>query len=88
MPTISMFYGIIIAMFQEDKVQHNKPHLHVKYAEYSAVYDLEGDLLAGKLPKKQARQVEIWIGLHKADLKTNWALIQAGEAHYKIEPLK
>lgn len=31
MPTISMFYGIIIRMLFMDKQQHNLPHLHVEY---------------------------------------------------------
>lgn len=32
MPTISMFYGILVAMFFEDSDRHNLPHLHVRYA--------------------------------------------------------
>ena len=30
MPTISMFYGIIIRMLFMDTQQHNLPHLHVE----------------------------------------------------------
>ena len=33
MPTISMFYGILIQMFWAD---HAPPHFHVLYAEYEA----------------------------------------------------
>jgi len=33
MPTISMFYGIIITMFYKE---HNPPHFHVRYGGYRA----------------------------------------------------
>ena len=31
MPTICMFYGIIIRMMFMDNQQHNLPHIHVEY---------------------------------------------------------
>jgi hypothetical protein len=31
MPTISMFYGIIVSMFFEINDQHHLPHVHVRY---------------------------------------------------------
>lgn len=32
MPTISMFYGILVAKLFEDNDRHNLPHIHVWYA--------------------------------------------------------
>ena len=32
MPTISMFYGILVAILFEDNDRHNLPHIHVRYA--------------------------------------------------------
>ena len=32
MPTISMFYGILVAMLFEDNDRHNLPNIHVRYA--------------------------------------------------------
>jgi hypothetical protein len=32
MPTISMFYGIIVRMYALDNKQHHLPHIHVEYA--------------------------------------------------------
>ena len=29
MPTISLFYGMIVSMFYYDNKQHNSPHIHV-----------------------------------------------------------
>lgn len=32
MPTISMFYGILIAILFEDNDPHHLPHIHVRYS--------------------------------------------------------
>ena len=54
MPTISMFYGIIIRMYALDNKQHHLPHIHVEYAEAEAVFQIpDGELLEGMLPNKQ-----------------------------------
>jgi len=37
MPTISLFYGIIIYMYYFDNKEHKMPHIHANYAEYDAV---------------------------------------------------
>jgi len=54
MPTISMFYGILIKMFFRDVERHNLPHIHADYQGETAVYSIpEGNLLAGQMsPKK------------------------------------
>lgn len=89
MPTISMFFGIIIRMFFTDNKEHKMPHIHVQYSEYEATYAIEsGELLAGELPKKQARLVEAWIEIRKEDLLADWQLAVNGEMPFKIEPLK
>jgi hypothetical protein len=35
MPTISMFYGIVIRMYC-DRSEHNPPHFHAYYQDYTA----------------------------------------------------
>ena len=51
MPAISMFYGLIVAMYYLDTKQHKLPHIHVKYAESEAVYQIpDGNLLEGSIP--------------------------------------
>ncbi len=48
MPTISMFYGIIVYMYYVDNKQHQIPHIHVKYQEHEAVVSIpDGELLEG-----------------------------------------
>lgn len=55
MPTVSMFYGILIRMYYDD---HNPPHFHAFYNEYEAMFDFNGNLLDGKFPKKELKLVE------------------------------
>lgn len=85
MPTISMFYGILIRMFADD---HNPPHIHAVYGDEKAIFDLEGNLREGSLPPKKVRMVQTWIDIHEEDLKANWKLAQEGEDLFKIDPLK
>ncbi len=51
MPTISMFFGIIVRMYNEKGGQHNFPHVHAEYQGEEIVVDLEGNILEGKFPK-------------------------------------
>ncbi len=48
MPTISMFYGIIVSMFFEIQEKHHLPHIHIRYQGYKASIAIEDTrLLAG-----------------------------------------
>ncbi len=49
MPIISRFYGIVITMYFND---HNPPHFHAKYSGYEALFNFDGLLLEGELPKR------------------------------------
>lgn len=56
MPTISMFYGILIRMFFKDTDKHNLPHIHVEYQGDVAVYSIpDGDVLAGRIPPSKSK---------------------------------
>ena len=88
MPTISMFFGIIIRMYYAP-AEHNPPHIHVYYQEYKSVINiLTFDTIAGELPTKQQRLVIAWIEIHKDELIADWELCQNGEKPFSIEPLK
>jgi len=88
MPIISMFYGIIIRMYLLDNKQHNSPHIHAKYAEFEASISIDdGEILVGKLPRKQLRLVQAWIELYKDELMADWEISIGGENPYKINPL-
>ena len=89
MPTISMFYGILVFMYALDTQRHHLPHIHLQYAEFSAVVQIpNGELLEGSLPPKQSKLVQAWIALHHEELMADWALAAAGSTPYKIEPLR
>ena len=87
MPIISQFFGIIVSMYFEEKSKHNLQHIHVRYNEYKAIYDFDGNTLKGKLPLKQSKLVEAWIIIHKEDLITLWNLMQEDGNYYRIKPL-
>jgi len=82
MPTIAMFYGMIVQMYSDD---HNLPHIHVRNAEFKASYDLDGKLLAGKLPLKQHNFIVAWIQLNKELLEANWENVKCNVPVIKIE---
>lgn len=86
MPTISLFYGISIQMFYDD---HPPPHLHARYNEFKARYEIStGDLLSGELPKQAHRLVQEWISLNRQSLADNWARMEKGEPMEYIEGLE
>ena len=88
MPTLSIFFGIIIYMYKEDGGKHNLPHIHAEYGEYEAVFDLDGNKIEGDLPKKKIRMVQTWIDIHQEDLMANWKLITNGQQIFRIPPLQ
>lgn len=88
MPTLSMFFGILIKMNWKDFGKHNMAHFHAFYSEYEAVFDLDGEILSGEFPKKQAALVKAWALLRNEDLQANWKLAAEGEETFRIEPLR
>ena len=89
MPTISMFYGILVSMFFEDNDRHSLPHIHVRYAGERASFAIDdGRLLAGNLPPKQTKLVQAWIAIHTEELLTDWTLAVNGEQPFRIAPLQ
>ncbi len=86
MPTISMFFGIIIRMYYAPK-EHNPPHIY--YNEHVVVINiLDFEIMEGEIPTKQFRLVLAWIEIHQEELMANWKLCQNGEKPFTIESLK
>ncbi|HUZ60831.1 MAG TPA: DUF4160 domain-containing protein [Hanamia sp.] len=84
-----MFYGMIVTMYYLDTKQHKLPHIHVKYEEMEAVYQIpDGIFIEGSLPGNKEKLIQAWIEIHKEDLMANWQLAVAGNAIFKIDPLK
>ena len=88
MPTISLFFGIIVRMYRENSERHNIPHIHAEYSGEEVVVDLNGDVLEGKIPSAKMKLLEAWIEIHREELVANWNLLSKGEQIFKIDPLK
>ncbi len=88
MPTISMFYGILISMFFHDTDRHHLPHIHADYQGDVAVYSIEdGDVLAGSLPSKKHKLVVAWIEIPHEYLMADWELAVNGQNPLPIRGL-
>ena len=89
MPTLSMFYGIVVRMNKEDGAQHNLPHVHAFHAGDEASFDIvTGKVLAGDLPQDDVVKVQAWISIHREDLLANWNLLTTEGQFFKIDPLR
>jgi hypothetical protein len=89
MPTISMFYGIVISMYFFDDERHKLPHIHAKYQGAEAVFSIiDGECLNGSMPPGKTRLVQAWIEIHRESLMADWALAVNGEALFPIDPLR
>lgn len=88
MPTISMFFGIIIRMYYAPK-EHNPAHIHAYYQDYKIIIGIHNcEVIDGYFPVRQLRLIQAWIEIHKDELLADWALCQNGEKPFQIEPLK
>ena len=89
MPTISMFYGILVLMYFRDNQRHNLPHIHVRYqGEEAAIAIGDGEIFDGSLPPKQLKMVQAWIEIHKDELLVDWELAVNGDEPFRIAPLQ
>lgn len=86
MPTISIFYGIIIQMFWGD---HQPPHFHAVYAEHEILIDIRTlEILQGSMPKRALVLILEWALDHRAELLEDWLLCEKKMPLKKILPLE
>ena len=70
MPTISMFYGVIIRMYYDE---HNPPHFHAVYGEYNGSFSiLDLKMIEGDLPRKAQNLIIEWANKHKEEIINIW----------------
>ena len=82
MPTISVFFGIVIRLYYDD---HAPPHFHAIYGEFEAKISIDTlEVIAGKLPRRALELVLDWAELHKAELRDNW---RRGTEHEPLTPI-
>lgn len=86
MPTISVFFGILIRMYYDD---HNPPHFHAYYGEHEAIIAIQTlDVMEGKLPKRALAMVLEWAVEHRQELLEDWERAEQHLPLHKIEPLE
>jgi hypothetical protein len=83
-PTISRFRGIKIEVFAFD---HPPPHIHVTHGGDEAVFQFDGAIDRGALPRTETALVREWLALHREDLEICWNQAQEGECPQSIDPL-
>ena len=85
MPTISMFYGIMIQMFWND---HAPPHFHALYSEFEVIIDIRTlEVIKETMPRRALTLVLEWASLHRAELMEDWILCEQNQMPKKISPL-
>lgn len=86
MPTISMFFGILIRMYHDD---HAPPHFHAHYGSYKAMIDIRTlRVLEGRLPRRALAMVLEWAEEHRDELLQNWALCEQLVPLNRVAPLE
>ncbi len=85
MPTISVFYGIVIQMFWRD---HEPPHCHAMYAEHEALIEIGTlSILRGSLPPRALALVLEWASRHRQELLEDWNECRQLRPPKRIAPL-
>ena len=91
MPTISMFYEIIIFLYfhDDDDERHKLPHIHARYQGMKASFSiLDGAILSGEIPVAKTRLVQAWIEIQRESLLPDWELAVNGQTPFAIDPLR
>lgn len=69
--------------------EHEPAHFHAEHAGQQAKFDFDGNLVAGALRSRKARErVKQWAVLHRAELEANWQSMKTGKPLESIEPLR
>ena len=85
MPTLAIFYGIVIQLYWFD---HPPPHFHARYADHEAQIDIQkAAVLNGSLPKRALSMVIEWTREHQTELMAAWEAASMGTACGRIAPL-
>lgn len=86
-PNSADLQALSFTMLFKDTQHHNKPHVHVYYGEYEASIGIDGELLAGSLPRRQMKIVVGWLALHEEEVYAAWNSAVQGQHFDKISPM-
>jgi hypothetical protein len=83
MPTIAIFFGIVVRMWHDD---HPPAHIHAEYQGFEALIAIEsGEVMQGNLPRKVAAILKEWCNTHREELRANWVRAQLFEPLERIQ---
>ena len=82
MPELCTYKGIKIEILYNE---HNPPHFHAEYAGDRASFNMDGEIIAGKLKPKQERAIKKFLKEHNKEILDNWNLAREGKPLCKIE---
>ncbi|MHB1756797.1 MAG: DUF4160 domain-containing protein [Leptospirillum sp.] len=86
MPTLSVFYGIVIQMFWRD---HAPPHFHALHAEFEVLIDIRTmEVIEGDFPGRALAMVLEWTTEHRKELMEDWELCERNQMPKPIKPLE
>ncbi len=92
MPEICLFLGLHIYMYNELGGRHHYPHVHVSFAEHSAVFKIEDRrLMEGYIPTPKAKVIKKWIEDKRSELMELWGALNRNNVTitvFKIDPPK
>ena len=74
-------------MFKEKNSPHKKPHIHAHFSGERISISSDGEILAGKLPRKQQKFVEAWVALREDEIKAAWIALNENSEVIKIRGL-
>ena len=69
--------------------EHEPPHFHVRYGSQRARFAIDDlRMLDGDLGPRARGLVLEWAGLHQAELRQEWGLVQSRRPLFPIAPLE
>jgi len=75
-------------MYWLDNDKHKLPHFHAKYGEFKAVFNLNGEVIAGSFGGIGDRLIKNWATLRSEELKKAWSLAIKGKEIPWIPPIR
>lgn len=73
MPRACEWLGLLIYIYNEENTPHHRRHVHVKYGEHKAVYDIDSfERMAGSLPRLKHKAMLKILRIHQQEFINFW----------------